>query len=144
MGKIEYAEGTEERETLHLGYLVGVEVEYFELDHLVDVFDFGELVFGDEKHLDGGDGDIFDILDEVVMEVEVEQVGQRNQVLNLTDLVVLEGKHLQLLLSLQQRHVAQLQSIQIQLLDVGLTLHWPPVADPDIGDLRQFGEDDIP
>jgi hypothetical protein len=39
--------------------------------------------------------------------------------------------------------VAQLVAIQVELLLVGLPLRLPPVAHPDVGNLRQFREDDV-
>lgn len=77
------------------------------------------------------------------MQIKVEQVGQGNEVLYFADFIVLESQHLQLLLALQQRNMNQLQPIEVQLLHIGVSLNRPTIADPHIGYLGQFCENDV-
>lgn len=83
------------------------------------------------------------VLDLVVIEIQVEQVGQGYQILNLDDLVVLVGEDLELLLSLQQGHMSQVQVVQVHLLEVGNALTGSPVAHPDALYLWQLRKDDV-
>ena len=77
------------------------------------------------------------------MQIEVQKVGQRNEILYFADFIVLESQHLQLLLTLQQRNMDQLQPIEVQLLHIGVSLNRPTIADPHVGYLRQFCKNDV-
>lgn len=71
-----------------------MQVQDFKFHHLCQVLDAVELVLGHQEHLQSGQRKVLDILDEIVVQVQVQQVRQGNQILDLPDLVVLEGQHL--------------------------------------------------
>jgi hypothetical protein len=120
-----------------------MQVQHLQFCEVGNIFDLREVVFGNEQHFERGQSNIFDVLDEVVVEIEVQDVWQGNEVLYFADFVVLESQHLQLLLALQQRNVGQLQTIQVELLHIRVSLHWPPITNPHIRNLRQFRKDDV-
>ena len=56
---------------------------------------------------------------------------------------MLESQHFQLFLPLQQRNMVQLKRIETKPVHVGFSFTWPSIANPDIGNLRQFSEYDV-
>lgn len=53
---------------------------------------------------------------------------------------MLKSNHFEFFLALEQRHVPQFQRVQVQLFQIGLSLTGPPVAHPNVGNLRQLCE----
>lgn len=140
MRQIQDPDRIEQAETFNFGYLVGMQVQNLEFGEFPDVLDLGKLVLGHHQDLEGGYGQIFNIPDEIIVQVEVEEVGQGDQIFDPPDFVVLEGQHLEPLLAFQQWDVVELQSVQVDLLAIGFPLDRAAVAHPDVGDLLQLRE----
>ena len=84
-----------------------------------------------------------DLLDLVVIKVEENQIGQRDKVLNLCDMIMLQVEETEALLSFKKRHVRQVALVEIEPFGVGLALTRLAVHDEHAGDLRQLREDDF-
>ena len=69
------------------------------------------------------------------MEIEVEQVRQRNKVFYFCDFIMLEGEHFEFFFSLEERNMVEVEPIQIHFLNILISFDWPPIAHPYIGNL---------
>ena len=79
----------------------------------------------------------------VVVQVNIQQVGKGDEVFDFMDFVVLESDHFEFFFTLKQGHMGQVQGIKIKFFQTGFPFRGASIADPDIGDLREFGKNDV-
>lgn len=121
-----------------------MEVEHLQFGEVVQILNFANLVFGHQEDLELGDLlELLDLLDLVIVEIEVEEVGERDQVLDSGDAIVLVGENFEFFFALEEGHVAEVEIVEAELFRVVAALVRAAVANPDAGNLRKFGEDDI-
>lgn len=108
MRQVQDPQALKVRYAFDLRDLVVVQVQNLQSGKLVDAPDLADQVLRQEQHLQRQYGQILHLSYLVVVEVDIQEVRQRNKILDLRNPIVLECEHLEFLLPLQQRNMIQL------------------------------------
>ena len=79
----------------------------------------------------------------IVVQIQEDECGQADQVLNFRNVIVLQVQKSEALLSFQEGHVGQLSLVEVQPIRIGISLRWLPVDDEHTWNLRQLCKYDL-